>query len=132
MKLTAKFGGAQQIRDSFKYVQNAMAGALEDIAWAGALPIMNRAMELAPVKTGNLRRSIHIETTEKTPTRCVASVGPHVDYAIYLEFGTRFMHPRPFMRPAFEETKADAQKAMVDAAREFITEALDGAYSTRR
>lgn len=132
MKLTAKFGGAQKIRDSFQYVQKAMAGALEDIAWAGAAPVMNRAMELAPVKTGNLRRSIHIETTQKTPVRVVASVGPHVDYAIFLEYGTRRMHARPFLRPAFEETKDEAYQAMVEAAKQFINEALDEAASTRR
>jgi phage protein, HK97 gp10 family len=132
MKITAKFGGAQQIRDAFGYVQKAMEGALEDIAWAGALPIMNEARALAPVKTGNLRRSIHIETTEKSPTRVVASVGPHVDYAIYLEYGTRRMHARPFLRPAFDGKQKEAQQAMADAAKQFITEALDSAYSSRR
>lgn len=29
------------------------------------------------------------------------SVGPHTNYAPYLEYGTRFMSPRPTIRPAF-------------------------------
>lgn len=29
------------------------------------------------------------------------SVGPHTEYSPYLEYGTRFMSPRPTVRPAF-------------------------------
>ncbi len=37
-------------------------------------------------------------------------VGTRVDYAPGLEFGTRSIAPRPFMRPAFEEMKSRMSK----------------------
>lgn len=62
------------------------------------LAIQARAQSMAPVKTGTLRRSI----TTQFPTDLSAVVGPSVHYGIFLEFGTRRMAPRPYMRPAAE------------------------------
>lgn len=45
----------------------------------------------------------------------VVSVGAHTAYAAYLEFGTRRMAPRPFMRPALA---AKAKGIEADVARE--------------
>ena len=34
-----------------------------------------------------------------------AAVGPTTEYALYLEYGTRFMDAQPFIRPAHNEQK---------------------------
>ena len=54
---------------------------------------------LAPVRTGTLRRSIHT-VLEAGGLR--ALVGPSVLYGKFVEFGTRRMGARPYMRPAAE------------------------------
>lgn len=59
------------------------------------------AQRLAPERTGALRRSIVTERLvragrESQTVRVVA----RVFYARFVEFGTRNMPPRPFMRPA--------------------------------
>lgn len=61
-----------------------------------ALEIQAGAQAKAPVKTGTLRRSIH--TT--FPSETSAVIGPSVEYGGYVEFGTRRMGARPFLRPA--------------------------------
>lgn len=63
-----------------------------------ALDIQAKAQGMTPVLTGTLRRSIHTEF----PSDLSATVGPSVHYGIYVEFGTRRMGARPFMRPAAE------------------------------
>lgn len=54
---------------------------------------------LAPVRTGNLRRSIH---TELGQDGLSAEVGTDLEYAPYVEYGTSRMAPQAYMRPAFE------------------------------
>jgi len=55
------------------------------------------AKTLCPVDTGLLRRSIHTVISDGGMR---AVVGPSVVYSIFVEFGTRFMAARPYMRPA--------------------------------
>jgi len=53
--------------------------------------------EVPRVQTGTLRRSI---THEMHSTLPIGRVGTNVVYSKWLEFGTRRMKPRPFMRPS--------------------------------
>jgi HK97 gp10 family phage protein len=86
--------------------------------------VKDRAQALCPVDTGALRESITVEVDASGRT-VVGTVGPHVDYAAYVEFGTGERgaasagagagpygdHPgqaaQPFLRPAFDETKPE-------------------------
>lgn len=63
------------------------------------LDVEARAKALTPVKTGTLRRSIHSVFENGGLT---GLVGPSVLYGKFVEFGTRHMGARPYMRPAAE------------------------------
>ena len=52
---------------------------------------------------GRLRQSISIDSSELPALKI--RVGTNVMYAPYLEYGTRNIAPRPFVRPAFERWK---------------------------
>lgn len=67
------------------------------------------------VQTGNLRASIFVT---ELPDGVI--VGPHTEYAPYVEFGTNRRGMRPFMRPAFEDEKDRAKKLMEDSLRRNI------------
>jgi len=60
------------------------------------------AKRLAPVDTGRLRSSIANELGRDSKG-LVARVGTNVEYAPYLELGTRRMSARPFLRPALAQ-----------------------------
>src|SRR4051812_27814699 len=69
-----------------------------------------KSKALAPVKTGTLRRSIHSVFENGGLT---GLGGPSVLYGKFVEFGTRRMGARPYMRPAAEQVLpgfADAVK----------------------
>lgn len=76
-----------------------------------------RAKQLAPVKTGTLRRSIHSGFENGGLT---GLIGPSVLYGKFVEFGTRRMGARPYMRPAAEAVLpkfADAVKRALGGLR---------------
>lgn len=57
--------------------------------------------------------------SKATPTNLVSTVGPRpqafngrAPYPVFLEFGTRKMKPRPFMRPALERFKRKIKDAI--------------------
>jgi HK97 gp10 family phage protein len=82
----------------------------------------------APVDTGALRNSINtsfsgssklapLSGTGLAPGEPVAAeVGPEVNYAPHLEFGTWKMAPRPFLGPAFDEVEPSFLAALEDIA----------------
>lgn len=87
--------------------ERAMLPALRAALRAGTLLAQNRWKELAPVRTGTYRRSIHTEVETSGGTRVEIAVGTNLTrppYPVFLEFGTRFMAPRPSARPAFDQT----------------------------
>jgi HK97 gp10 family phage protein len=65
------------------------------------------AKQLVPVRSGRLYRSIRLE--KKSPFEHIVVAGHPTKekdkpyYAVFVEFGTRRMSPRPFMRPASEK-----------------------------
>ena len=90
-------------------LSNALAEALEEIAEK----IRDDAKGFVPVDTGALRKSIRIEKKGKLKVSIIAGgggiinprSGREVDYAGYVEFGTRRASPQPYMQPALEKNK---------------------------
>lgn len=104
---------------------------LENALRAGALRIEGPAKEKAPVLTGNLRRSIHTETSSGGEG-AEAKIGTDVIYAAIQEFGGTIVPKtkpylvfqtkdgawhrtesvtipaHPYLRPAFDENKDQA------------------------
>lgn len=75
------------------------SGAVAKEVLQVGLRVERMAKQLAPVDTGRLRASIRTELRGDAQGP-YAVVGTNVHYAIYQEFGTRFMPAHPFLRPA--------------------------------
>jgi len=79
---------------------------VEQLSQPGTGEIYDRHIASAPgdppaVDSGRLRQSIVALKVDQFRWR----VGTNVEYALYLEFGTRRMAPRPFLRPAAEKVR---------------------------
>lgn len=65
-----------------------------------AIMVTASAVGYAKYKTGTLRESITYEVHKH-----YATVGTNIEYAVFLEYGTKNMGPYPFMRPAFDHNR---------------------------
>jgi len=61
--------------------------------------IVIRAKQLCPVRTGRLMHSIYAHVSREM----ILKVGATAPYAIYQEFGTRYIEPRAFLTQAILE-----------------------------
>lgn len=78
-----------------------LEGAKKFLKLNGA-ELQKNAIEDAPYKTGFLKGSILLSIENQG---MIARVKALAHYAPYVEYGTRKMNARPFMRPAFNRQK---------------------------
>jgi HK97 gp10 family phage protein len=88
-------------------VLSALAGAKERALEACGLAMETNAKPLCPVRTGNLRNSITHASDERT-----AIVGTNVEYAPYVELGTRRQKAQPYLVPAVKEHLEEYKKLL--------------------
>jgi HK97 gp10 family phage protein len=109
----------------------AMVGAL----MAGALVVQNDAKRRAPVKTGNLRRSIHIVILLARGSRAAVAVGTDAAYGRRIEFGFTDRDslgreynqpPRPYLRPALDNNRDEIRREVRAALRSTASAACAG------
>ena len=94
---------AKEAIEKLKEIREEIPREVDEATEAGALQIERDAALLCPVDTGRLRSSI--KTSKIADGVYVVKAGGdsptgEVDYAQYVEFGTIFMAPQPFMTPA--------------------------------
>ena len=100
MKVTSN---AEQVKSELKSEKDI---ALEQIG----LIAERYAKELCPVDTGRLRNSIsHARDGDEVV------IGTNVEYAPYVELGTRRMSPRPFLKPAAENHASEYSNIVMNA-----------------
>lgn len=82
-----------------------------------AKPILAKAKSLVPVRTGALKKSLRIRALKKRKHRygvmVATSEGWFVGmefYGAFVEFGTDKITAQPFVRPAFDAEKANAER----------------------
>lgn len=80
-------------------ISAAIKPAVVNEVKVASFDIEAQAKAKVPVKTGTLRRSIHSVFSNGGLT---GTIGPSVSYGKFVEFGTRRMGARPYMRPAAE------------------------------
>jgi len=77
--------------------------------------LVGESRRIVPVRTGNLRSSLTAEVSadgligwygSNRPWRGEASV----HYAAFVEFGTRRMEPRPYLRPPLVTMRGEVQR----------------------
>lgn len=115
--------GYRSVRESLAQME-ACEQAVGRALVAGAQEVRNEARNLAPRKTGNLRRSIDIGNLQSSGGTVTVEVGTDVEYARRIEYGFngadslgRVYHQaaRPYLEPACEAKSGDVEKKVEEA-----------------
>lgn len=64
--------------------------------------VQNHVMSRTPVDTGRLRASIHSQVDGDS-----VRIGTNVNYAVFVELGTRHQSPQPYLVPGLIAAKGD-------------------------
>ena len=96
----------------------AHEGAVDGVTQC-AEDFTGKAQAAAPVDTGTLRGSIHIDGIESDGASVTArvSTGGEADYAVFVEMGTHKMAAQPFMAPTLIENREVYEAVMGRALR---------------
>ena len=73
-----------------------------------AQTVQARARQLAPVRTGRLMQSIYVQMESEYAFKVVC----YAPYALFVEFGTRYITPRYFLTRALQEASSQFLQVM--------------------
>jgi HK97 gp10 family phage protein len=114
---SAGFSGAKEFRDALEAVVVAVDETTKAAVASAAHLVQAAAMQRAPVATGTLRRSLHVEGPKSEGAGAYsAQIGPSVIYARRVELG--FSGPdalgrvydqkaKPYLAPGLDSVQAD-------------------------
>jgi HK97 gp10 family phage protein len=100
MEIKIDWEGLDELCEALE--RRADTSAVKSVVSANGARLQSKAMRNAPIDTGALMRSIGLTLKDGGLT---AEVQPAMEYAAYVEYGTRFMEAQPYLRPAFDEVK---------------------------
>jgi len=133
IEITTK--GMDRLGNVLKKMPDKVREQAQDKLLTYAHKVKNVAYMMVPVKTGSLQKSIRVEVYS-LPAGYLVKLGIRaggyvvnpesrriVDYAGYVEYGTRKMKAQPFMRPAIEFYKPELSKVLRQIVKEAVNQA---------
>lgn len=106
---------ARVIRKNARKYPQMMRSIVPRFLEEASIIVQADAKRQVPVDTGNLRGSISRQIKGNT-----AIVGSNVEYAEHVEYGTRHMQSRPYMRPAIDNNRKDLIRRLANMIRSAI------------
>lgn len=109
----------KKFRKWLKQADSGIAKELKDtlISYTGS--IEDLAKQLCPVDTGYLRQSISMEI-KKGGYEGIVRVGAY--YGKYVEFGTYFQNPQPFLIPAYNILSKQFVDKIIETVNDYLAE----------
>jgi len=108
--------GEKSLEASLIKIYEAICREVSDILLEASIEAYITARQAVPVRTGRLRDSISLEKLGRFKFRVVAGYPTKEKgkpyYAPFIEFGTRRMTPRPFMKPAVDKALAKIESRL--------------------
>jgi HK97 gp10 family phage protein len=119
VEITCDVDGIEEFKQAMQQFDSGMQRYVHRQLASWAADVKALAKQLAPVRTGHLRSSsIYAKIQE-----WVAEIGAEATYALFVEFGTRYMQAQPFLYPAIQEHLPRLEQIICEAIDEAKAEA---------
>jgi HK97 gp10 family phage protein len=118
VEITCDVDGIEEFQRAMQQFDSGMQRYVHGQLASWAADVKALAKQLAPVRTGHLRSSIYAKIQE-----WVAEIGAEATYALFVEFGTRYMQAQPFLYPAIQEYLPQLEQIICEAIDEAKAEA---------
>jgi HK97 gp10 family phage protein len=118
VEITCDVDGIEEFQRAMQQFDGGMQRYVHRQLASWAADVKALAKQLAPVRTGHLRSSIYAKIQE-----WVAEISAEATYALFVEFGTRYMQAQPFLYPAIQEYLPRLEKIICEAIDEAKAEA---------
>ncbi|MEM3731731.1 MAG: HK97 gp10 family phage protein [Candidatus Bathyarchaeia archaeon] len=89
--------GVRRFQAAMRQLDSGLQRHVHRLLASWAADVKGMAKQLVPVRTGRLRSSIYAEVRD-----WVVRIGANATYALFVEFGTRYMQARPYLYPAIQ------------------------------
>jgi HK97 gp10 family phage protein len=103
VQFRVELSGFEDFAEKMRTLDEAMQDCVQDALNQTGQMVVRRAQELAPVRTGRLISGIYAQIIYKW----VVKVACMVPYALFQEFGTRYISPRYFLTRALAENASN-------------------------
>jgi len=110
VEITCDVEGVEEFKAAMQQFDSGMQRWIHRQLASWAADVKALAKQLVPVRTGHLRSSIYAKIQE-----WVAEIGAEATYALFVEFGTRYMQAKPFLYPAIQEHLPRLEKIICEA-----------------
>lgn len=114
LSIVAKAKVAQAFEKSGRAIERESKISITDLIYSRPLSASGY------VRTGRLRDTISTDLTNLSKPE--VSIGPHTNYAVFVEFGTWKMPARPFMETGMKNAKSDMDEIFKNLLNAIVSE----------
>jgi len=118
IKIKCDVKGVEEFKAAMQSFDSGMQRHVHRLLASWAADVKALARQLVPVRTGHLRQSIYAEVRG-----WVVRIGAEATYALFVEFGTRYMQARPYLYPAIQAYLPELETIIRDAIEQAKAEA---------
>lgn len=110
VEVTLNIEGVEELQVALEQFDSSMQKHVHEQLASWAEDVKALAKQRVPVKTGRLQSSIYAKIRE-----WVAELGAEVAYALFVEFGTRYMQAHAYLFPAVQECLPRLEQIICEA-----------------
>jgi HK97 gp10 family phage protein len=127
MKIDVKITGLERLRRRWNSAPDKVKKMTQDALMKSGYRVereakLNVSGRMVNVQTGRLRSSISLSSSLALRAEPHVVISPHVFYAKFLHFGTRYIKARPFMTKAYSSVKNQIRRDMQGLLKKVIKE----------